>query len=967
MFGIGAIGFVAPAVLIGLAALPVLYWLLRAIPPSPKTEVFAGVRLLFGLDDPEREAQRTPWWLLALRILAVAAVILGFAQPVLNPQERLAAQGDGPVLVLMDAGWASAPDWDERRNAAIAAVEEAGRDGRPVILWRASEAGLQPPQATTAAVARTALEGMRPAPLRPDRAAVLTLLDDPSMLQPGETLWLHDGLAHDREGGEGAAAALAERLLEAGPLTLIGPAVPARAVLPPRLEEGALRTAVIRAGATGDDGPATALVVAVAAARDAEGVQRGERRIAVAEADFGPGAVAAEAVFDLPAELIGDVTRVTLADGTSPGGTALAGGAVRRVPVGVVDPASTGEVAQLTSARHYLTEALAPYADVSHGTLLEAIDRDPSAIFLADKGEMSVEEREALTSFVEEGGLLVRFAGPRLAGALAANTLSSSAVAGEDPLLPVRLRRGGRMLGGALAWGDPRGLGPFAPNGPFRRLDAPEEVDVRTQVLADPSPELADRVWASLDDGTPFVTAVTKGDGRVVLFHVSADAEWSSLPLSGLFIEMLRALLALAPGQGPTQPDADELDGTLWRLSQTLAPDGTVVPVPANREPVSGTDLAVARAGDALMPGVYARADNRPRAAGAAETIVLNLHGPDDTLSPIPPAPSAAVVEQLGGAASTPLAAPLLLLAVLLAAIDAIATLWISGRLPQMRRRPRPGAVAGLALAVLALAAQPDGARADEREEVPTRDISAAAETSLGYVVTGIPTLDRKSERAMVGLGQALTARTAVEPGPPVGVNPMTDEMALLPVVYLPLTAETLPAEEALANLAQYIATGGMLLIDTQSGASGVGGAGAAQMRDVARALNLPPLAAVDETHVLSRTFYLLNSFPGRWRGGRVWAEAPPEGRQAAEADGSIPQFDRVDDNVSPVVVGSADWAAAWAVDERGRPLYPVGRAGDRQREMATRFGVNLVLYALTGNYKSDQVHAPAVLERLGQ
>ncbi|MEL7174445.1 MAG: DUF4159 domain-containing protein, partial [Pseudomonadota bacterium] len=218
-----------------------------------------------------------------------------------------------------------------------------------------------------------------------------------------------------------------------------------------------------------------------------------------------------------------------------------------------------------------------------------------------------------------------------------------------------------------------------------------------------------------------------------------------------------------------------------------------------------------------------------------------------------------------------------------------------------------------------------------------------------------------------IGLGVALTARTAVEPGQPVGVDPERDEMSLLSVIYMPLTADTLPTDVALERLERYIAGGGLLLIDTKSGAGGIGGAAAAEMRQVARALNLPPLAPVDGDHVLTRTFYLLSSFPGRWRGGRVWAEAPPEGREPGAEESGLPQFDRVDDNVSPVIVGSGDWASAWAIDERGRPMFQVGRPGDRQREMALRFGINLVLYALTGNYKSDQVHAPAVLERLGQ
>ncbi|MDO9125619.1 MAG: DUF4159 domain-containing protein, partial [Parvibaculum sp.] len=72
-------------------------------------------------------------------------------------------------------------------------------------------------------------------------------------------------------------------------------------------------------------------------------------------------------------------------------------------------------------------------------------------------------------------------------------------------------------------------------------------------------------------------------------------------------------------------------------------------------------------------------------------------------------------------------------------------------------------------------------------------------------------------------------------------------------------------------------------------------------------------------------------------------------------------------DGVTTILVGSNDYAAAWARDARGRPLFPVSPGGERQREMADRFGVNLVMYALTGNYKADQVHVPALLERLGQ
>ncbi|MDT8343232.1 MAG: DUF4159 domain-containing protein [Thermohalobaculum sp.] len=960
-----ALGFLSPWVLLGLAAIPLLWWLLRAIPPSPKVEVFPGVRLLLGLDDPERQAGKTPWWLLLLRAVMVAAVIVGFAQPVLNPSARLGQAGEGPVLILIDQGWASAPDWAARLGLANATLDEAAQAGRPVVLWLAADAPGRLPPPMAAAAARRVLDGARPQPVATDHAGLLAALEAAGDGGFGQILWLHDAIAY---GGE-ATAALARALAARAPLRLIGPPLPARALAPPALSDGRMVVDVLRA----DRAAADVEVLALAATPDGP-----ERRIALGRAAFAPGADHARAVFDLPPELIAQVTRVVLAQRASAGGAALADAAIRRVPVVVVDPATEGQVATLTSARRYLAEGLVPWADVTEAGLAGALARDPAAIFLADQGAIPQAEREALTAWVEAGGLLVRFAGPRLAAAIGEPPAAGAAPA-EDLLLPVTLRRGGRVLGGALAWGAPRTLGPFDPQGPFRRLAPPAEVEVRTQVLAEPGPDLAGHIWATLDDGTPLVTAAGRGEGQVVLFHVSADPDWSSLPLSGLFVEMLGRLAALAPGQAAAVPSAEELQGTQWRLERILGPQGEPQAAPAGVDPVAGERLADGRAAAGLPPGLYARADAGPRAAGAAESLALNLHRPDDRLAPMPLAPPGAVSETLGGAETMHLAPALLMLAIALAAFDTLATLWLAGRMPGFGAPT--GRAAPLALAVLALLgagdARAEGAAPDrpapdrpapDRPVTAPADVSTAAETTLGYLVTGSAALDRLSERAMVGLGEQLMRRTAVEPGPPRGLDPERDELSLIPVIYWPLTDIAQPTDRALERLAHYIAHGGMLVIDTQNGEAGFGAAPAAQMRQIARALNLPPLAPVDGDHVLSRTFYLLNDFPGRWRGGRVWAEAPPPGADAARpGDSDLPRFDRVDDDVSPVVVGSADWAAAWAVDEAGQPLVPVGRMGDRQREMALRFGINLVMYALTGNYKSDQVHAPAVLERLGQ
>jgi len=108
---------------------------------------------------------------------------------------------------------------------------------------------------------------------------------------------------------------------------------------------------------------------------------------------------------------------------------------------------------------------------------------------------------------------------------------------------------------------------------------------------------------------------------------------------------------------------------------------------------------------------------------------------------------------------------------------------------------------------------------------------------------------------------------------------------------------------------------------------------------------------------VLTKSFYLMDRFPGRYDGGKLWVErSDSEGASVGNTDG-----------VSGIIIGSNDYAAAWAMDEMGEPLYAAIPGSDRQHEFAVRTGINIVMYALTGNYKADQVHVPALLERLGQ
>ncbi|UXX84946.1 DUF4159 domain-containing protein [Roseovarius pelagicus] len=912
---IGPIGFAAPWLLVALALLPVLWVLLRAVPPAPVRRRFPGVALLLGLKDDDSVTDRTPWWLLLLRMLAVAAVIIGLAGPVLNPKDDATRSETGPLLIVMDASWASARDWPEQRAFLTTMLAEAGREARPVAIMRLTDPAA--PVFQSADTWRSRLPGLVPAAWAAgsdDMTQAAMLLGD----TPFETRWLSDGLA--REGREALLDALEDR----GTVTVFEGAHATLALGPARIEDGALVLTAQRAQ--------TALkreIAILAHGRDPSGTPR---VMATLPLQFEEGEGTATGTLSLPAELRARLTRFEIAGQDHAGAISLTDDGLKRREVALIAGRDDREGLELLSPLHYLERALQPSADLLDGALMDILPANPNVIVLADVATLSEAEQSALLDWVDTGGMLLRFAGPRLAGSEVSRNE-------EAPLMPVRLRAGGRTVGGAMSWGSPKSLAPFPEDSPFYGLDVPEDVTVSAQVMAQPDPTLAARVIAQLSDGTPLVTRKKVGAGQVVLFHVTANAEWSTLPLSGLFVRMLERL---AISSAAEMPAAEELTGTTWHPVQVL--DGFGVLSDAGNLPgVTGEALVDAPLGRDMQPGLYDGADRR---------IARNVLAEGDTLTPAL-WPARVNVRGFQRGAETPLGGWLLALALVLLSADILASLALSGRLLPARA----------ALVLAAALMLPDTGEAQQTHEALT------SELALAHVITGDARLDDTARAGLLGLSETLFFRTSVEPTDPVGVNLETDELAFFPLLYWPITPDQpQPSTEAYTKLNHYLRTGGMIVFDTRDAdiaSFGAASPNGVKLQRLAAPLDIPPLEQVPKDHVLTRTFYLLQDFPGRHAGRPVWVEASPPDAEQIEG---MP-FRNLNDGVTPVVIGGNDWAAAWAVDGRGNVMFPVGRgyAGERQRELAYRFGVNLVMHVLTGNYKSDQVHVPALLDRLGQ
>jgi hypothetical protein len=927
------LGFAQPLVLLALLSLPVLWWLLRLVPPHPRRIAFPPTRLLFDIAPKQETPRRTPWWLTLLRLCLAALVIVAAAGPLWNPPAA-SSTAQAPLALLIDDGFPAAASWQIRVRTADELIARAEGDGRGVALVPLSEPGRDISFENPAA-ARIRLKQIKPKPHSIQRADALPAIGRfLASAKDVELVWLTDGV--DLGGGAEFVSALS-RMIENRTITVVeGGISGALALSSVDNAAGELRVKVLRAqSGTAESG--------IVRAVDLKGLPLGETTFSFKEQER-----ETDAEFSLPVEIRNDIARLEIAAERSAGAVSLLDKRWRRRSIGIVT-GSTSETAQpLLASTYYLMRALSPFADVrlaERGSPSQAvsqfIDQHLSMLVLADVGNVA-EARDQLTRWIEEGGVLVRFAGPRLAAA-------------DDDLVPVKLRRGGRILGGSLSWDQPQPLAPFPRESPFFGLPTPTDVAVSRQVLAEPDSTLTERSWATLADGTPLVTARRRGKGLIVLFHVTADTRWSDLPLSGTFVEMLKRIVAFAG----SSPDGTSARATSEVLPATRVLDGfgSFTSPPPSARPVP-TDF-VGRATSDHPPGFYGPPEG---------LLAVNALVPADRLLPLDVSSLNARRQSYRMSEPEDLRGPILLGALMLCLLDAVIVFLLAGGIAKRVRRPAPAAAMFAICFLAAMLGSPRSALAQGNDE---QALKSTLETRLAYVVTGNAEIDAISKAGLQGLTLFLAQRTALEAGEPMGLDPARDELAFYPLIYWPIAPNApKPSREALEHIDAYMKQGGTVLFDTRDAIEAPPGAGGASLgpgmqalRAILSSLDIPELEPVPREHVLTKTFYLLKDFPGRFNSGQLWVEALP----ATEDEDASSRPARAGDGVSSILITSNDLAGAWAMRPDGQAMLPLISAEPRQREFAFRAGVNIVMYTLTGNYKADQVHVPALLERLGQ
>jgi hypothetical protein len=897
---LGMLSFLNPWMLAGLTLLPVLWYLLRVTPPAPKRIVFPAARFLSGLMPKEQTSSRTPWWILLMRLMAVALILIALARPVLNAGESL--PGLGPVRIVVDNGWSAARQWSAMTQAASDIVDRAGRAHRPIyILTTTPEPGsdsvinLGP---LTEGDAEAALRGLAPRPWPADYAAAGHALAEKPLSSLVNAFWISSGILDANP-----SDALMKSLETQGGLTVMHPDASNWPLLlrrVPGTDSAGVPEVYLDAPRGITDGIPVTLE-----ARGPQGKVIDIRAVKLNASDL-PQKI----TFDIPETLRGQIGRIVISGRAGAGGVLLFDDQGGRKSVGIVSAVKGAQSAPLIDASFYIERALSPYAELHNGTVTELLKLKPAAIVMPDIGAMPPEELNALEKWVKDGGLLMRFAGPSMAQA-------------EAFLTPTPLRSGGRAMNGAMTWEKPPHVAAFPETSPYNGIDLPGDVTVKQQILAEPVDGLDKKTWAKLEDGTPLITADRLDKGLLVMVHTTATPAWSDLALSGAFVQILRRTINLAGSSVlPTQMAGGALQPltVLDGFGNSTAPDSGMQPI--------ASDKAATQAADSRHPpGLYG-------SAGVSRAFNLGDHMPP--LRTISNLPMGAEDMTFGRTHERDLMPSLLTAALLFFLMD-----WLAVIILQAGWRIRFARGMTAALFVLAMLPAPSHAASADEDAV-----KYAGHFYLAYVRSGNAALDTSTQSGLEGLTQILRERTSVEPEGVVAVDPEQNDLSFFPLIYWPISEST-PSLSANATrrVQSYLDHGGTILFDTadRSTAENSGSSNTSLQR-VAGGLNIPPLIPMPEDHVLTRSFYLLQNEPGRYDNGILWVED----QSASGRDG-----------VSSVIVGSNDWAYAWAAGNQN--------GGSQQTELALRFGVNTVMYALTGNYKADQVHLPEIMERLGR
>lgn len=908
--------FLSPFMLGFLLLLPALWWLLKVIPPKPKHVKFAGTFLLQNIKEKDHEKRTMPLWLLLLRMAIITLFIIAFAGPFYNNKDEDVKTSSSISVIIIDNSWSAAQNWGQiKSDLGSLSKKRALEDQQTLYFLTTTRTADQinepePLNALTDIMGR--IETLSVNPWQSDFGHLQKQMDIVQKRHADFTLYyMDDGYLDTQETDFLNAQAAVEfyTVKNATALVLIDKNTN---------EAPALYNALNRDDVFRDDSHRLIRSRDDALAGGTLSLNTRKNTNIPMPFTFGVDDTRYPIKTDrLPEGVVDHVKSLSVQGQNHVGGSYPFTQDSAPKIIGLLgnDP---GDKRDFLKGYFYIDKALSPFHTILYGDVNTLTDK-ADVIIMTDTDLLTDTNRTLIDDFMNEGGIIIRFADDDLANGK------------FKDLSPTPLRTTNRQLGSSFSWEIPQKISHYNEDTIFNNLPLSDDIKITRQLLAEPSLALQDKSWAFLEDGTPMITATTKGNGWLFLYHSNLDPAWSNLALSGIFQEQLKKIVKLSyrigQSSSPQNSKAFYITKRFNGIGDLLEPLGHEVRITP--------DSTINALSDKTPPGIY---------SNGFETRILHI---GDMIKSPPPITDNALSEinnnarvtYYGGLSFITYKHLLMLLALLFMTIEAF---WYCGF---FRRFKAIGMVLGIVCLGLTLHGN-DATASQGKKDSPAYLSSHAV---LAYVITGDSQIDTLSRFGLEALVRETQRRTIADVDSVKGIDIEQDILSFYPFIYWPLTNTQSPiSKETAHKINNYVSRGGTVFFDTRDGYTGETAINRS-LQNVITHLPIPTLSKLPDNHVLKRSFYILKETPGLYDRQTLWY---------------VPTESTDNDGVTPYIIGGNDWASIWATDPSGRPMTHLKNKA-YQRELAYRFGVNMVLYALTGNYKDDQIHIPFILERL--
>jgi len=876
------------------------------VPPEPRKLALPTFKFLADLNSAARNIETAPIWLKILRAIALFAIVGAIAGPYYSYQKK-ATNSLEAVTIIIDDGWSNANDWQQIRDRANAIIEMHAPINAETTQFRiilTSQKAELPISVLTKHDALDFIAQTAPRPYLPNHQACATRLE--KLNQKSHIYYFSDGINHQSSGK--FLEVLSHIALGKPKIAL--PATPLVAITAVRATNDGYRFTY---KSLGTDKPIAVNFLS----NDGEILGVGNGRDGIG-------------IVNLPNNLLSKVSAAKISNQHNTGAIHLLAGNSIRPLIGIEALNQTEE--PLISDKHYIETAANLIGNVTQADITSLINSKPNAIVFGDRSGFSPSEERALLAFMRHGGTIIRFMGARAIGKQ--GDLIVSAPLSAEP----------RIMASNFSWNEAK-IAAILPESPLFGIEINDEARPRV-VSVFQNFQSNVEIWARLNDQTPLVSQRAIGLGQIVMIHTSASPVWSDISLFDSQVQILRRILQTSISNGVSaeiRPPQGEMRPVLL-----LNGFGENQEFSSSQKPILPNNLITTPDAD-FPPGLY---------AGNGSVHILQAASEALSLSPLQYSSRGFETISNIGKSVFDFRFVFLLIGFLALAIDCI--IIAIG----LRAKAKPSfKQAGFTFILLSLlflsvsssvstSAQAQNFAAPKASK--TKSILNDDDFVMAYIETPDATTNQSARAGLEGLSAAINARTNIRTSRIVAVNPSSDELALYPIIYWLLPANNRPLDVVGSRaLNQYMRNGGVLFIDTR-GAGRERNAALDNTRTATNGLVLPQIEIPPSGHVLRRTFYLLSGFPGRYNASNLWVETQRSSNISAN------------DGVSPIIIGDGDWASVWAGGPHAGAQAAV-EGGDLRREVAFRVGINIYLYALTGQYKADQIHVRAILGRQKQ